>query len=131
MTRREPIWLEKAAILALHDRTLALHGGPCGLRDEGLLDSAMARPVHRFLYEADDSLARLAAAYAVGIASNHPFLDGNKRAAYQALILFLAINGAPLQADKIDAINTMLAVAAGKIDIDTLAEWIRANSAAT
>ena len=96
MTRREPIWLEKA-----------------------------------FLYEADDSLARLAAAYAVGIASNHPFLDGNKRAAYQALILFLAINGAPLQADKIDAINTMLAVAAGKIDIDTLAEWIRANSAAT
>ena len=131
MTPSPPVWLEKAAILALHDRSLALHGGPSGIRDEGLLDSAMARPVHRFLYEKVASIAALAATYAVGIASNHPFVDGNKRAAYQALILFLALNGAPLRAGKVDAINTMIAVAAGQIDIDTLAEWIRSNSAAT
>ncbi len=131
MTPSPPVWLEKAAILALHDRSLALHGGPSGIRDEGLLDSAMARPVHRFLYEKVTSIAALAATYAVGIASNHPFVDGNKRAAYQALILFLALNGAPLRAGKVDAINTMIAVAAGQIDIDTLAEWIRSNSAAT
>lgn len=131
MTASRPVWLEKAAILALHDRSLALHGGPSGIRDEGLLDSAMARPVNRFLYENVASIAALAATYAVAIASNHPFVDGNKRAAYQALILFLALNGAPLRAGKVDAINTMLAVAAGQIDIDTLAEWIRSNSAAT
>lgn len=131
MTPSPPVWLEKAAILALHDRSLALHGGPSGIRDEGLLDSAMARPVHRFLYEKVTSIAALAATYAAGIASNHPFVDGNKRAAYQALILFLALNGAPLRAGKVDAINTMIAVAAGQIDIDTLAEWIRSNSAAT
>tara|TARA_R110000787_G_scaffold43143_1_gene105998 strand:+ start:369 stop:764 length:396 start_codon:yes stop_codon:yes gene_type:complete len=127
----EPVWLEKAALIALHDRTLALHGGPPGLRDEGLLDSALLRPVHRCLYDKETSLAVLAATYAVGVASNHPFVDGNKRVAYQAMILFLALNGAPLAPDPVDAIRTLQAVAAGEIDIDTLAGWIRANSAAT
>lgn len=128
MTVREPIWLEGLAIIALHDRSLALHGGPSGVRDEGLLESALQRPVNRFFYESETSIAALAATYAVGIASNHPFVDGNKRAAYQALILFLALNGAPLKADKADAVTTMLAVAAGRMDIDALADWIRANS---
>ncbi|WP_298747540.1 type II toxin-antitoxin system death-on-curing family toxin [uncultured Brevundimonas sp.] len=131
MTTREPIWVEKQAIIALHDRSLALHGGPSGIRDEGLLESALQRPVNRFFYEDETSIAVLAATYAVGVASNHPFVDGNKRAAYQALILFLSLNGTPLQARPVDAINTMLGVAAGRIDIDTLAAWVRANSAAT
>ena len=128
MTVREPIWLEKQAIITLHDRSLALHGGPSGIRDAGLLESALQRPMNRFFYEGEASIAALAATYAVGVASNHPFVDGNKRAAYQVLILFLALNGAPLRADKSDAINTMLAVAAGQLDIATLTDWIRANS---
>ena len=131
MSPSEPVWLEKAALIALHDRTLALHGGPAGIRDEGLLDSALQRPVHRRLYEDETSLAVLAATYAVGVASNHPFVDGNKRAAYQAMILFLALNGAPLAPDPVEAVRIVQAVAAGEVDIDTLAEWIRANSAAT
>jgi death-on-curing protein len=128
MTAREPGWLEKQAIIALHDRSLALHGGPSGIRDEGLLDFALQRPLNRFHYQGDSSLALLAATYAVGLASNHPFIDGNKRAAYQALILFLALNGTPLQAPRVEAIRTMLAVAAGQMDIEVLADWIRANS---
>lgn len=131
MTEPEPEWLEKQAIITLHDRSLAIHGGPSGLRDEGLLESALQRPLNRFAYEGEASLAALAATYAVALASNHPFVDGNKRAAYQTMILFLALNGAPLRADPVDAINTMLGVAAGQIDVDTLAAWIRANSAAT
>ena len=130
MTTHEPIWVEKQAIIALHDRSLALHGGPSGIRDEGLLESALQRPANRFFYEGETSVAVLAATYAVGVASNHPFVDGHKRAAYQALILFLALNEAPLKAQPVDAINTMLGVAAGQIDIDTLAAWVRVNSAA-
>ena len=131
MSPSEPVWLEKAALIALHDRTLALHGGPPGIRDEGLLDSALQRPIHRRLHDDEPSLAVLAATYAVGVASNHPFVEGNKRAAYQAMILILALNGTPLRPDRVEAIRTVQAVAAGEIDIDTLAEWIRANSAAT
>lgn len=128
MTAPEPVWLRKEALVALHDRSLALHGGPSGLRDEGLLISALERPINRFLYEGVTDVADLAATYAVGVASNHPFIDGKKRAAFQALLLFLALNGRPLQADKVEATMTMLAVAARGIDIDRLAEWVRANS---
>jgi death-on-curing protein len=130
MTAPEPVWLEREAIITLHDRSLALHGGPSGIRDEGLLDSAMVQPLNRFHYDGETSLAVLGATYAVAIASNQPFVDGNKRAAYMVLILFLALNDAPLQAERVDAINTMLAVAAGEMDIDALAAWIRANSVA-
>lgn len=128
MTAREPVWVRKEALIALHDRSLALHGGPGGIRDEGLLQSALQRPINRFLYEQETDLSVLAGTYAVGIASNHPFVDGNKRAAFQALLLFLALNGQPLRADSVDATMTMLAVAAGQIDIDPLAQWIAANS---
>lgn len=130
MTGREPVWVERQAIIALHDRSLAIHGGPTGIRDEGLFDSAMQRPINRFVYEQETSLALLAATYAVGLASNHPFIDGNKRAAYQTMILFLALNGVPLKPDRADAIKTMFGVAAGEIDIDALTTWIKANSAA-
>ncbi len=126
-----PIWLREDAIIALHDRSLALHGGPAGIRDKGLLQSALERPLSRFRSEGEQRLSALAATYAVGIASNHPFGDGNKRAAYAALILFLALNDAPLQAGKVDAIRTMFAVAAGDIDISALAAWVRVNSTAT
>lgn len=91
--------------------------------------SALQRPINRFFYEGETDLLVLAATYAVGIASNHPFVDGNKRAAYAALILFLALNGQRLVADKVDAITTMFAVAAGDIDIDALAAWLRDNTA--
>ncbi|HAJ02154.1 MULTISPECIES: type II toxin-antitoxin system death-on-curing family toxin [Brevundimonas] len=131
MTAREPVWIRREALVSLHDRTLALHGGPAGIRDEGLLESALQRPINRFLYQQVTDLSVLAGTYAVGIASNHPFIDGNKRAAYQALLLFLALNGQPLQADSVDATLTMRAVAAGQIDIDPLARWIRANSSKT
>jgi len=127
MTAREPIWLHQSAIIVLHDRSLALHGGPSGIRDEGLLESALQRPQNRFFYEGETDIAVLASTYAVGVAGNHPFVDGNKRAAYQAMILFLALNRQPLKPDRLDAINTMFAVAAGEIDIDQLAAWIRAN----
>lgn len=130
MTVREPLWLAREAIVALHDRSLALHGGPSGIRDGGLLDSALQRPPNRFLYEGQTDLAELAATYAVGIASNHPFVDGNKRAAYQAMILFLALNGRPLKPDKLDAIHVMLRVAAGELDIADLAAWVQVNSLA-
>ena len=125
----EPVWVEKQAIVSLHDRSLALHGGPAGIRDEGSLASALQRPINRFFYEGETDLLVLAATYAVGIASNHPFVDGHKRAAYAALILFLALKGQRLVADKVDAITTMFAVAAGDIDIDALAAWLRDNTA--
>lgn len=130
MSGREPLWLEKQALIVLHDRTLALHGGPSGIRDDGLLESALQRPRNRFHYEGETDLCVLAATYAVGVASNHPFVDGNKRAAYQAMILFLALNGKPLSTDKVEAIRIMLSVAAGEIGINELAAWIRLNTVA-
>ena len=129
MSEREPVWLEKQALIVLHDRTLALHGGPSGVRDEGLLESALQRPRNRFHYEGETDICILAATYAVGVASNHPFVDGNKRAAFQAMILFLALNGRPLRADKVEAIRTMLSVAASEIGIDDLADWLRRSTA--
>ncbi|MEO8062874.1 MAG: type II toxin-antitoxin system death-on-curing family toxin [Pseudomonadota bacterium] len=125
--RREPKWIDKRALLLLHEESLAMFGGARGMRDEGLLDSALSRPVNQFLYEKADSLAGLAAAYGFGIAKNHAFVDGNKRAAFMAIGLFLAINGKHLRADQVDAIQTLLALAAGNLDEAGLAKWIDAN----
>lgn len=125
--RREPTWLDKRAVLLLHEESLATFGGARGLRDEGLLDSALARPINKFHYDRVDDLAELAAAYGFGIAKNHAFVDGNKRAAFLAIGLFLAINGARLRADQLDAIATILALAAGELDEARLAKWIAAN----
>lgn len=121
----EPRWIDKRALLLLHDESIAEHGGLTGLRDEGLLDSALARPQNQLAYGGDADLASLAAAYCVGIARNHPFADGNKRAAFLALGLFLALNGYRLIADRLDSINVMLAVAAGDLGEDKLASWIK------
>ncbi len=117
-------WVNRQVLLLLHDESLAEHGGAPGLRDEGLLDSALARPLNLALYEKPD-LASLAASYGVGLAKNHAFVDGNKRAAFLAVGLFLAINGFRLRASQADATLTVMAVAAGAMDESTFAQWIR------
>ena len=123
--RRQPLWIDKRALLQLHAESLSTFGGATGLRDEGLLDSALNRPINQWLYDKSVDLATLAAAYGFGIAKNHAFVDGNKRAAFLAIGLFLAINGRRLRAEQVDAINTVLAVAAGSLDEPALASWIR------
>lgn len=121
-------WIDKRVLLLLHDESLAEHGGASGMRDEGLLDSALARPLNLALYEKPD-VAALAASYAMGLAKNHPFVDGNKRAGFLAMGLFLFLNGHRLTATQADATVTMLAVASGEIDESALADWIRRNLA--
>lgn len=123
-------WINRAALLLLHDESLAEHGGAPGLRDEGLLDSALARPLNLFDYgDPPPDLAALAASYGVGLAKNHAFVDGNKRAAFLAVGLFLALNGHRLAASQAEATLTMLAVAAGELDEAAFAGWIRAHLA--
>ncbi len=117
-------WIDRRALLLLHDESIAEHGGAAGLRDEGLLDSALARPLNLAAHGEPD-LADLAAAYGMGLAQNHPFVDGNKRAAFLAVGLFLALNGQRLAASQADATLTMLGVAAGDIDEATFAAWLR------
>lgn len=123
-----PLWLDKRAVLLLHDESLAMFGGSPGLRDEGLLDSALGRPIEQFRFDAVRDLASLAAAYGFGIARNHAFVDGNERAAFLAIGVFLAINGRRLVAGQVEAVQTILALAAGTLDERQLADWIRANS---
>lgn len=126
--RSPPRWIARRVLLLLHEESLAGFGGAPGLRDEALLDSALARPQHRFAYHPESRIADLAAAYAYGIARNHPFVDGNKRAAFLSIGLFLAMNGCRLTAAQLDAIRAMQALAAGDLDEPRLADWIEANS---
>jgi death on curing protein len=126
----EPVWLRLEAILALHDESIAEHGGAAGLRDTGLLESALARPLNRFAYEGLTSTTALAAAYAFGIVRNHPFTDGNKRAGFLAAIVFLELNGYYFHASEEDATLTFLSLAAGDLEEDALAAWLTANSTA-
>lgn len=120
--RTEPAWLSSEIILAVHERQLAEHGGGQGTRDLGLLESALARPRNQWTY-GEDSFAALAAAYAFGIARNHPFVDGNKRTAWVAARLFLALNEVSIAFDKGDATRTMLKLASGDIAEPDLAHW--------
>jgi death-on-curing protein len=122
-------WITRQALELLHNESLSLHGGAAGLRDEGLLESALARPLNLSAYGEPD-VAALAAAYGVGLAKNHAFVDGNKRAAFLAVGLFLGLNGFRLVTTQVDATLTMLAVAAGEIDEDRFAEWIRGRMVA-
>lgn len=119
-------WVSRVALELLHDESLAEHGGAQGLRDEGLFESALARPVNLAAYGRPD-LAALAASYGVGLAKNHPFVDGNKRVAFLATGLFLMLNGHRLVATQAEATLTMLAVAAGTLDEAAFADWIRAH----
>lgn len=125
--RREPVWVLVQALKVLHERSLALHGGPSGVRDEGLLESALERPANRFHYDGVDDLLDLAATYAVAISSNHPFVDGNKRAAFQAMALFLRLNGLRLQAEQAEAARMFFRLAAGQVEIPALAAWLRSR----
>lgn len=117
-------WVSRQVLLLLHDEGLVEHGGATGLRDEGLFDSALARPLNLAAYGEPD-IASLAAAYGVGLAKNHPFVDGNKRVAFLAVGLFLAANGYRLIASQVDATLTVLAVAAGELSDEAFADWIR------
>lgn len=122
--RIEPVWVLEQVALALHDRQLAEHGGPIGIRDEGMMGSALARPQNQWSYGEDD-LCALAAAYAFGIARNHPFVDGNKRTAWTMANVFLALNGLALSFDERDTIRTVEGLAAGDLTEDDLADWFR------
>jgi death-on-curing protein len=121
------VFIDRAVVLAIHEEQLAQHGGGVGIRDEGLLDSALARPVNRVSYDPDADCATLAADYAFGLAKNHPFIDGNKRTAFVAMVLALALNGFQLIASDEDAVMTMLQLAAGEMDEEAFATWIRGN----
>jgi death-on-curing protein len=120
------VWLSRQFILAVHDEQLAEHGGAIGVRDDGLLDSALARPLNRAGYGEPD-IAELAAVYAIAIARNHPFIDGNKRTAYVALESFLRLNGCRFPVSDADAVVMTLAMAAGDIGDDAFINWVRTN----
>jgi len=121
------VWLDAAVMRDVHEAQLAEHGGAFGTRDQGLFDSALARPLHLASYGEPDAAA-LAAAYGFGIARNHPFVDGNKRTAFVAVELFLVLNGWRLVAGDADCIQTMLQVATGEVDETAFAAWLRAHT---
>lgn len=122
-----PRWLRLEVVLAVHEQQIAEHGGSTGLRDRGLLESALARPQQKAAYGEPD-LAELAAAYAFGITRNHPFVDGNERVAFVALELFLGLNGLELVADDQACLGVMLDLAAGAIEEEELTAWLRART---
>ena len=121
------VWLDPSVIHAVHDEQLGEHGGAAGLRDAGLLESALARPMQLASYGQPDAPA-LAAAYGFGLAKNHPFVDGNKRTAFVAVELFLALNGLQLNASDAECVMAMLQLAAGECTEEQLAQWVRAHS---
>jgi death-on-curing protein len=121
-------WLQKTAVLQFHDAVIAQDGGSYGVRDEGLLESALARPQNLFSYEGKD-VFECAAAYAYGIAKNHPFVDGNKRSAFMSCYTFLQINGQDLDAPETEVVMMMVALASSEIDEPTFAAWLKKNSA--
>ena len=124
----EPIWVQQRVVLAAHEESLAEHGGPSGIRDLGMLESALARPKNLFASsEMERSLERMAAAYAFGIAANHPFVDGNKRTALIASITFLRLNGIWIVADKAETYLTFYGLAGGRVTEEQLAEWFVLN----
>jgi len=127
---QEPLWMDAADAVIAHDLELAAHGGSAGIRDSGLLESALARPRNLLAYaDSAPSLTALAAAYAFGISSNHPFVDGNKRTALLVSFAFLDVNGIEVIASQEDAFITILGLAAGEISEEQLAQWFEGNTA--
>lgn len=122
----EPVWVSVELVIDIHAEQLALFGGPEGIRDQGLLESALARAPNKHAYGEDD-LAALAAAYAFGVARNHPFIDGNKRAAFACMIVFLGLNGIDFLVPEPEATAAILALAAGEVEEEGLTRWIRDN----
>jgi len=122
-----PVWIEKSALLFVHAQVLSEHGGREGIRDEGLLDSALTRPKNLHFCDHVTDLSAPAACYAMAIVRNHPFIDGNKRVAFVALALFLALNGLGLAAEQVDAYHQINGAAAGSVDEQQLGKWIKQN----
>ena len=123
----EPHWISRVVADAIHTDMIITHGGMPGLRDEALLESALARPRQRFVYNPAGDLASLAASYAYGIARNHPYPDGNKRVAFVMMAVFLGLNGLDFVADEAEVVAAMMALAAGEVEEEPLAEWIRSR----
>jgi len=121
----EPVWVPRLVVDAIHWDQLREHGGLAGLRDEGALESALARPRQRWWYDPNCDLADLAAAYAYGLSRDHPFRDGNKRVAFLAMVVFLGLNGHEFEAPETQVATVMLAVAAGELSDPELADWVR------
>lgn len=121
----ETRWLALVHVLAIHSDQIKTHGGSAGLRDRGLLESASERPKNQFHYGSDPDLASLAAAYGFGLANNHPFVDGNKRVAFQAMYLFLGLNGFRIEAPEEAVVSLILSLAAGELNETELADWVR------
>jgi death on curing protein len=126
----EPRWIDRSVAELFHDDQLRQHGGLPGLRDRGLLEAALARPRQRFAYEPGLDLADLAAAYAVGLARNHPFVDGNKRLAFLVCAVLLDLNGLSLDVPEAEVVVRMRQLASGELDEASLAEWLRRGSRA-
>jgi death-on-curing protein len=124
---KEPIWLDRADCVAIHELMLAQHGGASGLRSEPLLESALGKPRNRFHYESA-GLAALAASYAAGIVLNHPFVDGNKRTGFMLAATFLEINGLEFSASEESVVEATVALAAGEMSEAGYAEWLKTNS---
>ena len=124
---KEPVWLLKSAVIAVHNMLIARFGGIDGIRDEGLVDSAVARPANLYHYERCSNVSQLAAAYADGIIQNHPFVDGNKRTGFMAAFMFLDLNGKTLHADEVTAAGMTLSLAASDIDEKEYAAWLAEN----
>jgi death-on-curing protein len=125
---KKPVWIDERDALVLHDRLLALHGGARGLRDSGLLKSALARPQHRYAYAEAADMIEMTAAYTAGIVRNHPFLDGNKRTGFVVGILFLELNSYRFIASEEDAAQAVLQLAAGTLDEAGYSAFLRANA---
>ncbi len=124
---KEPTWVLREVVVLLHEQSLAQFGGSDGVRDEGLLDSALGKPQNLFAY-GKPGLFDLAASYAFGLVKNHPFIDGTKRASFVVAVLFLELNGCTFQATEVDAALRTLALAAGEMSETDYADWLKANS---
>lgn len=122
---KEPRWLTRSIVQAIQADQVRQHGGSPGLRDEGLLESALDRPINKLRYEPESDLSKIAAAYGFGLVRNHPFVDGNKRVAFQAMYVFLGLNGFRLEADETEVVTLVLSLAAGDIDEAALTDWLR------
>jgi death on curing protein len=129
--KNEPVWIEERDALAIQDRLLADHGGFPGLRDEGLLQSALARPLQHHAYADSPDVVEMAALYTAGLVRNHPFVDGNKRAGFVVGILFLELNGIRFIASEEDATQAVLSLASATLDEAGYTAWLRANSKRT
>jgi death on curing protein len=125
--KKEPVWIDERDVLAIHDRLLAIHGGAPGLRDRGLLQSALARSRQHHAYSASRNTIAMAALYTAGIVRNHPFVDGNKRTGFVIGILFLELHGFDFKASEEDATQAIWDLAAGTLDEAAFATWLRAN----